>query len=87
MDMNGAFTDGLLRMHTRVADVHLRDLMLDRHIKLEELLSANVLSRTFLTFSCCVVHLLNYCLVQSCDVIIVLSEHGILLFLNFLKAQ
>ena len=42
MDMNGAFTDGLLRMHTRVADVHLRDLMLDRHIEFEELLSAHV---------------------------------------------
>ena len=84
MDMNGAFTDGLLRMHTRVANVHLRDLMLDRHIKLEELLSANVLS---LTFSCCVVHLLNYSPVQLCDLIIVLSEHGIFLFPNFLKAQ
>ena len=84
MDMNGAFTDGLLCMHTRVANVHLRDLLLDRYIKLEELLSAYVLS---LTFSCCVVHFLNYCLVQLCDFIIVLSEHGILLFLNFLKAQ
>ena len=82
MYMNGAFTVGALCMHARVTNVHLRDLILERHIKLEELLST--LGET-LTFSCCVVYLLNNRLIQACDVIIVLPEHGIFTLLNLLK--
>ena len=82
MDMNGAFTVGALCMHACVTNVHLRDLVLERYIKLEELLST---LGEALTFSCCVVYLLNNRLVQACDFIIVLPEHGILTLLNPLK--
>ena len=81
--MDGTFTDRTLCMHTCVAYVHLRDLIFKRYIKLEELLPA--LGETF-TFSCCVVYLLYYCLVQASNVIVVFPEHGILFFPKFIKA-
>ena len=84
MDMNGALTDGAPCIYTRVANIHLRKLVFEWYIKLEELLLT--LGET-LTVGCCVINLLNYGLIQACDVIIIIPEHGILLFSKFLKAQ
>ena len=85
MGIDGALTEEFPSSHTRIAYVHLGDFICQWYIEGEEPLFTFTETGDF-TAICCVVYLLNNCLVQASDLIIVHPEHGILLFTKLLKA-